>query len=98
MRNLRLTVSYDGTDFCGWQVQPNGRTVQAVLEEAIQSITQEERVFCNASGRTDSGVHAIGQVVNFFTATSIEVNALVKAINSKLPEDVSVRGCEEVSQ
>lgn len=98
MRNLKLTVTYDGTEFCGWQTQPNGRTVQATLEAAIQSITQEPRIFCNASGRTDSGVHALGQVVNFFTDTVIPFPALVKAINSKLTEDVAVLDCEEVPQ
>lgn len=98
MRNLKLIVSYDGTDFGGWQTQPNARTVQATLEAAIESITQETRIFCNASGRTDSGVHAIAQVANFFTATRLEFPSLVKAINAKLPEDVAVLECVEVSQ
>jgi tRNA pseudouridine38-40 synthase len=98
VRNFKLTVSYDGTAFGGWQVQPNARTVQAVLEEAIRSITQDERVFCNASGRTDSGVHAIGQVVNFFSATTLEPEILVKAVNAKLPEDVTVRDCCQIHQ
>jgi tRNA pseudouridine38-40 synthase len=62
MRNFRLTVRYDGTDFFGWQTQPNARTVQQTLESAIASITQEGRIRCNASGRTDAGVHARGQV------------------------------------
>ena len=98
MRNLKLTVAYDGTDFGGWQTQPNARTVQATLEAAIASITQEERIRCNASGRTDSGVHALGQVVNFFTETKLDDAALVKAINAKLPEDLAVLDCCEVHQ
>ena len=67
MRHLKLTIMYDGTAFGGWQLQPNARTVQEVLETAIKSITQEAKVRCTASGRTDSGVHALGQVVAFFT-------------------------------
>jgi tRNA pseudouridine38-40 synthase len=98
MRNLKLTVAYDGTDFGGWQTQPNARTVQATLEAAIQSITQEERIRCNASGRTDSGVHALGQVVNFFAETKLENPTLVKAINAKLPKDVAVLDCCEMHQ
>lgn len=96
MRNLRLLVSYDGTDFGGWQTQPNARTVQAVLESAIQSVTQDERIRCNASGRTDAGVHALGQVVNFYSITRLENPVLVKAINANLPEDVLVLECEDV--
>src|SRR5437879_4175879 len=98
MRNLKLIVAYDGTDFGGWQTQPNARTVQTTLEAAIQSITQEERIRCNASGRTDAGVHALGQVVNFFTETKLDGATLVKAINAKLPEDVAALDCCEVHQ
>ena len=68
MRNIKLTLSYDGTDFNGWQTQPGFRTVQETLENAIAALTGE-RVHANASGRTDSGVHAVGQVVNFYTNT-----------------------------
>ena len=67
MRNLKLTLSYDGTDFNGWQTQPGYRTVQETLEQAIAELTGEARVRVNASGRTDAGVHAVGQVVNFYT-------------------------------
>src|SRR5258708_6857922 len=98
MRNIKLILRYDGTEFGGWQTQPNARTVQEVLEAAIRSVTQQERVRANASGRTDSGVHALGQVVNFFTASRIECGSLKKAINANLPEDVAVTACEEVSQ
>ena len=98
MRNLKLVLRYDGTEFAGWQIQPNARTVQETLEAAIQSVTREERVRANASGRTDSGVHALGQVANFFTASTIECGPLMKAINANLPEDVAVMTCEEASQ
>lgn len=98
MRNFKLTLSYDGTDFAGWQTQPAFRTVQQTLEEAIARITQEERVRVNASGRTDAGVHALGQVVNFFSQTQIPPDKLLRAINANLPSDVSVLECMEVPQ
>ncbi len=68
MRNIKLVLSYDGTDFSGWQRQPDRRTVQQVLEEAIGKLTGVEPS-TNASGRTDAGVHALGQVVHFYTAS-----------------------------
>jgi tRNA pseudouridine38-40 synthase len=98
MRNLKLTVRYDGTDFQGWQTQPGFRTVQETLEEAIAAITQEKRVRVNCAGRTDAGVHALGQVVNVYLATELECPTLVKAFNAKLPDDVAVLDCEEADQ
>jgi tRNA pseudouridine38-40 synthase len=98
MRNLKLTIRYDGADFFGWQTQPNRRTVQETLEQAIASITQEERLRVNCSGRTDSGVHAVGQVANVFTASKLPCETLLKAINAKLPPDVCVREVVDVPQ
>jgi tRNA pseudouridine38-40 synthase len=98
MRNIKLILRYDGTDFGGWQTQPNARTVQEELEKAIRSVTQDERVRANASGRTDAGVHALGQVVNFYSATRLDCDTLQKAINANLPEDVAVAACEDVPQ
>ena len=98
MRNFKLTIRYDGTDFFGWQTQPGRRTVQETLEGAITEITREPRVRVNASGRTDSGVHAVGQVANVYSATKLDCPTLLKAINAKLPEDVSVREVCEVPQ
>ncbi len=98
MRNLKLTIRYDGTDFFGWQTQPGRRTVQETLEGAIQAITCEERVRVNTSGRTDSGVHAVGQVANVYTATKIPCPTLLKAINAKLPPDVCVRELVDAPQ
>src|SRR3989442_10627962 len=97
MRNIKLTLSYDGTDFSGWQTQPGYRTVQETLEGAIKSLTSE-RVHANASGRTDSGVHAIGQVVNFLTGSEYRPEILARAINANLPADVVVRQAEDVAQ
>lgn len=98
MRNLKLTIRYDGTDFFGWQTQPEKRTVQETLERAIVEIAQEERVRVNCSGRTDSGVHAVGQVANAFTASQLSCETLLKAINAKLPDDVCVRELVEAPQ
>jgi tRNA pseudouridine38-40 synthase len=97
MRNLRLTLSYDGTDFFGWQTQPHHRTVQQTLEDAIHRLTGEQ-VRANASGRTDTGVHAVGQVVNFYANTALAADVLVRALNAHLPPDVVVRDVQDVPQ
>ena len=89
MRNIRLTITYDGTDFSGWQTQPGFRTIQETLESAIAKLTGE-RIRVNASGRTDTGVHAVGQVVNFHSDTRHSPEVLVRAINAHLPPDVVV--------
>src|SRR5262249_49222604 len=91
MRNFRLTLGYDGTDFHGWQTQPGLRTAQQPLEEALSRLTGEPRVRVNASGRTDTGVHAVGQVVNFHSGTKLEPPVLLRAVNAHLPEDVVAR-------
>lgn len=98
VRNLKLIIRYDGTEFYGWQTQPGRRTVQETIEKAIAEITQAERVRLNCSGRTDSGVHAVGQVANVYLATKLSCEALLKAINAKLPDDVSVREVCEMPQ
>src|SRR4051794_20165815 len=98
MRNLKLTVSYDGTDFNGWQTQPGYRTVQETLEKAIADLTREDRIRVNASGRTDAGVHAVGQVVNFYTSTQHPPEVLLRAVNARLPHDVVVREAANVPQ
>ena len=98
MRNLRFVLRYDGTEFQGWQTQPGFRTVQETFEKAVGAVTQEERVRANASGRTDAGVHALGQVVNLYSATRLGCDVLAKAVNAHLPPDVCVRLCDEVPQ
>jgi len=97
LRNLKLSICYDGTDFHGWQRQPDLRTVQGVLEEAIRQLTGFEAT-TDASGRTDAGVHALGQVVHFHSASPHPPEVLVKALNALLPRDVRVRGAWEVPQ
>jgi tRNA pseudouridine38-40 synthase len=98
VRNIALTISYDGTDFNGWQTQPGYRTVQETLEGAIAALTGEPRVRLNASGRTDAGVHAVGQVANFYTAAEYPPDVFVKAVNARLPPDVVIRDAREVDQ
>ena len=98
MRNLKLTIRYDGTDFFGWQTQPGYRTVQETLEKAIAELTGEARVRLNASGRTDTGVHAVGQVANFYTNTQLAPDVLVRAVNAHLPPDVVVREAADVPE
>ncbi|NBC29825.1 MAG: tRNA pseudouridine(38-40) synthase TruA [Spirochaetes bacterium] len=98
MRNVRLTLSYDGSNFNGWQIQARGRTVQGVLESALAEI-HGERVPVVAAGRTDSGVHALAQVVNFKTAhPSIPTGKFREALNSLLPLDVRVHESREVPE
>jgi tRNA pseudouridine38-40 synthase len=97
MRNFRVTLGYDGTDFHGWQIQPGLRTVQQVLEDALARLTGADRVRVNASGRTDTGVHAVAQVVNFHSDTRLGPDVLVRALNAHLPEDVVVRQVEVVA-
>jgi tRNA pseudouridine38-40 synthase len=98
MRNLKLTLAYDGTDFNGWQTQPGYRTVQQTLEAAIAAVTGEERIRVNASGRTDAGVHALGQVVNFYSNTYLPADVLLRAINAHLPADVAILQVQDAPQ
>lgn len=89
MRNLKLILSYDGSDFAGWQVQPDAVTVQGTLASAIGRITGE-KVLPQGSGRTDAGVHALAQVVTFVTESSVPTANFVKALNDILPPSVRV--------
>ncbi|MGN1104843.1 MAG: tRNA pseudouridine(38-40) synthase TruA, partial [Candidatus Coproplasma sp.] len=84
-----LKVAYDGTDFCGWQIQPNGRTVQQELNRAVFKAFGENAVV-NASGRTDSGVHALAQVCHVDLSKDITGCKIADALNFYLPQDVSV--------
>jgi tRNA pseudouridine38-40 synthase len=97
MRNIRLTLSYDGTEFHGWQTQPGFRTVQRCLEEVLAALTGEADIRVNASGRTDTGVHAVGQVVNFRTKTHLTTEVILRALNATLPADIVVREVVEAA-
>ena len=93
MPTFKLTLAYDGTDFCGWQAQPGPRTVQGELEAAWKEITGE-LVRVTAASRTDSGVHALGQVVGIDSETALRPDELLGGINAKLPADVLLRNIE----
>jgi len=97
MRNIKLTIEYDGKEFNGWQKQPDKLNIQGTIEQAIKSITGEE-VELNASGRTDAGVHAIGQVANFKTNSQIPIEKFAIAINSKLKRSIVIKKAEEVDE
>jgi tRNA pseudouridine38-40 synthase len=97
MRNIKLTLCYDGTGFHGWQRQPGLRTVQQTLEDAIEELTQS-RSTTTASGRTDAGVHALEQVVQFYTASEHRPEVFHKALNALLPRDLRVLNVQDVPQ
>jgi tRNA pseudouridine38-40 synthase len=93
--NIKLTVEYDGTNYCGWQTQPNGASVQSVLEQAVSTfLGTPTRVI--GSGRTDAGVHALGQVVNFFGDCNFELHRLIRGLNALTPRDVTIKEAEIV--
>ena len=96
MRRIKLTVAYDGTNYCGWQVQPNGITIEEVLNKAICTLTGEEIAVIGASW-TDSGVHAMGNIAVFDTGSRIPEERFSYALNQRLPEDIVVTKSEEVS-
>ncbi len=95
MRNIRLTLSYDGSEYVGWQTQPNGTSVQAVVEAAIERFTGSS-VSLIAAGRTDAGVHALGQVANFRTLSPIPCAGFVAGLQTYLPRTIIVLRAEEV--
>lgn len=90
MRNVMLICEYDGTAYHGWQIQPNGISIQEVLEEKIGIIVQE-KIRLTASGRTDAGVHALNQVANFWTESHLAPENLLRGVNSLLPADIAVK-------
>lgn len=90
VRTLQMTLAYDGTNYCGWQVQPNGVSLQAVVEKSLKEFTGEP-IRVVASGRTDAGVHAIGQVISFATRSTAPCQGFVQGLPRHLPDDVVVR-------
>ena len=97
LRNFKIVVAYDGTDFCGWQIQPDRPTIQGILADTILRITGE-RVLPQGSGRTDAGVHALGQVASFALESPIPSQNLLLALNDKLPSAIRCLSIEEVAQ
>ena len=95
MRTIKLNISYDGTDYKGWQLQKNGRTIQGEMEKAVERIFGTMRRV-HGSSRTDSGVHAISQTAHFKTALNVPISKVAVALNAVLPSDISVLNAEEV--
>ncbi|MDE7018188.1 MAG: tRNA pseudouridine(38-40) synthase TruA [Lachnospiraceae bacterium] len=95
MKRVMLTVAYDGTNYCGWQVQPNGETIEGVLNRCLFELLEEEIEVIGAS-RTDSGVHALCNIAVFDTDTSIPVAKLANALNARLPDDIKIQSAKEV--
>lgn len=97
MRNIKLTIEYDGKEYNGWQKQPNKLNIQGEIEKAIYNITGEE-IELYASGRTDAGVHSLGQVANFKTESKIPISKMAIAINSQIKNSIRVIYAEEVDE
>jgi tRNA pseudouridine38-40 synthase len=97
MRNIKLIIEYDGTDYEGWQSQRSGRTIQDVLSERILALTGEKPNLI-AAGRTDAGVHALGQVASFKTESALEATIIKRALNATLPGDIAVLDASDADE
>jgi tRNA pseudouridine38-40 synthase len=95
MRNIKIIIEYDGTNYSGWQKQKNGISIQEVIENAA-SVVLKEKISLTGSSRTDAGVHAKGQVANFYSNSNIPSDKIPFAINSKLPHDIAVMSAQDV--
>jgi len=96
MRNIKLTIEYDGTNYVGWQRQENGKSIQGEIESVLKNILQED-INLIGSGRTDAGVHARGQVANFRTVTKLSLSEIKGGLNGLLPDDIVIHEVEEVN-
>ena len=98
MKRYKLTIAYDGTNFAGYQKQPNQRTVQSVVEEALNKMCKtDDHIYIVGSGRTDAGVHALGQVIHFDFPHDIPARGMQRGLNSLLPLDIEIKDCQIVS-
>jgi tRNA pseudouridine38-40 synthase len=95
MRYFKLTIAYDGTDFHGWQMQANKPTIQGEIVNVLQRLTQE-KIILHGTGRTDAGVHALGQVASFRTQSHLSAEEFQRALNALLPPTIRIVGAEEV--
>ncbi len=96
-KRVKLTVAYDGTNYCGWQIQPNGNTIESELNRHLSELLQEEIRVVGAS-RTDAGVHALGNVAVFDTSARMPADKISYAMNTRLPEDIRIQDSREVPQ
>lgn len=97
MKNYKLIIQYDGTEYAGWQIQKNSRTVQQVITEVLETLTKE-KINLIGSGRTDSGVHALWQTANFKTTCEVDIYRFKHSLNSMLPFDIAVTTMQEVDE
>lgn len=97
MGNIKLVIQYDGTNYHGWQTQSNASSIQQLIEDKLSTIVNHKVILCG-SGRTDAGVHALGQVANFQTSSELKPDMIKRALNSMLPQDIVVRNSEEVDE
>ena len=97
MSRFRVIIQYDGTGFRGWQLQKNDRTVQGELEKSLKKINDNNLIRVHGAGRTDTGVHATGQVAHFDLSTDLDTSELKNALNGNLPKDIRVMDCDQVS-
>lgn len=95
--NYKLIITYDGTDYCGWQIQPNGISIQEIIQEKV-SIICREKITVIGSGRTDAGVHALGQTANFHAPEIKDLFRFQGSLNSLLPKDIRILSTEEVTK
>ena len=95
MRNIKITIEYDGTNYYGWQKQPQGPTIEQEIEKTLKNMTGED-ISLSGSGRTDSGVHAFAQVANFKTNSNIKSIEFQMGLNSSLPKDITILNAKEV--
>jgi len=96
LRNIKLVIEYEGTNFLGWQIQKKGRTVQGELQNALEKLLKE-KINLIGAGRTDSGVHALAQVANFKTHNKLGVDQILRALNNLLPKDIVLKKAREVA-
>src|SRR3984893_10798166 len=95
MPTFKITVAYDGTDFVGWQRQASGTSIQGLLEDALRALDERD-VTVTGAGRTDAGVHALGQVAAFSLTRALPADAIARALNARLPDAVRVLAAVEV--
>jgi len=96
MPRFTIAIQYDGTQYCGWQTQKNGLAIQPVLEKILGSFSDKKSIKITGAGRTDSGVHALGQVAHFDLKTDLDTCTLRRAINAKCPDDINIVSCNVV--
>jgi tRNA pseudouridine38-40 synthase len=96
MQNIKLTLAYDGTDYCGWQMQPGQPTVQGAISDVLENLTGQ-RLQIQGAGRTDAGVHAAGQAANFKTEAELSADEFQRAFNALLPESIRIVAAEQVA-